>query len=107
MNAWFEPQVAPWLSFLSLLSLLAVLSASAEVGKYRTAVIGTLLGAVVLGVVFLVVAGVAQLSEQPWYVVLPFLLTGVALTAACLGGLPGVRRAYRRAEERKIAARNL
>jgi hypothetical protein len=107
MNAWFEPEVAPWLSFLSLLSLLAVLSAPAEAGKYKTAVIGTLMGAVGLGVALLVVAGLARLSEQPWYVVFPFLVTGAALTVACLGGLRDARRAYAQAEERKIAARNL
>ncbi len=106
-TAWFEPGVAIWFSFLSLFSLLSVLGPFAERGEHRKAVVGAFKGALGLGVVFLALTGAAALAEQPGYVIVPFLVCGVVLTAVFASTLPGIHRAYQQAEHRKMAAKDL
>jgi hypothetical protein len=107
MNAWFGPDVAVWFSFLSLLSLAAVLDLPAQRGKHEGLVTGALKAGVALGVGLLGLAAAAALLDQPWYVLFPFLVTGVVVTPAFIGGLHSARGAYRAAEARRIVARNL
>lgn len=107
MTAWFPPDVAVWFSFLSLLSLLATLGPFAERGQRRRLVIGAFASALGLGVVFLALTGIAALTEQPWYVIMPFLICGIVLTVVFTSTFPATLRAYREAERRKMAARDL
>ena len=107
MNAWFGPDVAVWFSFLSLLSLVAVVEPIAQRGKHRSVVMSVLRAALALGVVLLGFGAAALLLGQPWYVVFPLSFAGAVATVALLGGLHGVRRAYLAAEERRIVARDI
>ena len=107
MNAWLAPEIARWFSFLSLLSILAVLAPVAQQGKYKTLVTAVYAAAVAVGLGFLAVTGVALFTQQPGYVVFPLLLVGVVVSIVFGATFPVMRRAYRDAEDRKIAARNL
>ena len=107
MNAWFSPEIAPWFSFLSLFALLATVAPLAQKGKYKTLVTGVYGSAIALGLAFLIVTGLALSSAQPLYVFGPFLLTGTLLTVVFVATFPGMRRAYRDAENRKIIATNM
>jgi arginine exporter protein ArgO len=107
MNAWIEPNIAPWFSFLSLLSLLSLLAPLAQRGVHKTFVIGVYAAAVALGLICLGLTGVAVLSEQPPYVVLPLFVVGFILTVVFAATFPMTVHAYRDAEHRKIAAKDM
>lgn len=107
MTAWFGPDVAIWFSFLSLLSILAVLEPLAQRGRHEVAVKTAFTAALLLGVVLLGLGALAALLGQPWHVVFALLLTGTVTTPVFTVGLHGVRRAYRAAEERRIVAKNI
>lgn len=108
MSAWFDPEIARWFSLLSLLAIpLSALGPLAHQGKYKTLVSAVHAGAVALGLVVLAVAGLALSLEQPGYIVVPLFVVGAAVTIACGATFPVMRRAYRDAENRRIAARNL
>jgi ABC-type uncharacterized transport system permease subunit len=70
-------------------------------------VIGAFTGALGIGVVFLALTGIAALGRQPWYVVFPLLIFGGVMTAVFASTLPATLRAYREAERRKMAAKDL
>ena len=107
MNAWFQPDAAHWLSFLSFFALLSLLTPLAQRGLYKTWVISADAGAILLGLCFLGAAGVATRADQPQYVTRPFLITGITLTIVCGAVLPVILRAYRDAERRRMAALDL
>ena len=107
MNAWFDPEVARWFSFLSLLSLLAVTAPLADRGLYKTLVVGAHAAAVVLGLVILGLAVIAVLSQQPAHVVRPLFIAGIVLTLVFAATFPVTLRAYREAEHRRITAKDL
>lgn len=107
MNEWFGPDVAPWLSFLSLLALAAALESFAKRGKHRPLVTGVYGAGLVLGVALLGLGAAALLLEQPWYVVFPLLWAGAVTTPAFAWGLRGLRHLYEEAEGRRIVAKNL
>jgi hypothetical protein len=107
MTAWFEPETASALSFLWLLALLGGMGGLAHQGRYKTLITAVHTSAFVLGLVVLALAGLARFLLQPNHVVLPLLVVGAALALACGSTLPVMRRAYRDAENRRIAARDL
>ena len=107
MNAWFAPEIAPWFSMFSLLSLLATFYPMASRGQRRSAVVGIFIGAVAVGVVLLATAGIAWLVKQPQHVSDTLLLSGSLVTVLCLAGLLEISRVYRQAELRRTVAKDL
>lgn len=107
MESWFSPQTAPWLSFLSLFSLLACLSEYARKGIYRSGVMITYRVALGFGIAFLLGAGTAFLVNQPTYVIFSLGLTGVAMTSAMSFGIASIAREYRKTEMRQSIAQDL
>jgi len=107
MTAWFEPDAARWFAFFSLVSLLALTAPLAERGRYKAWVVGADATAIVLGLVLLGLAGIAALGQQPGYVIRPLLISGLVLTVVCAAVVPVLLRAYRDADHRRIAAKDL
>jgi len=82
MDAWFSPQTALWLTFLSLLAVTAALRDLAKKGLYRSAVMAVHWVVFGLGIALLISAGTAILLHQPWYVVFP--LSNTEMRNPCL-----------------------
>ena len=106
-DAWFAPEAARSLAFLSLLAVAAVLEPVARQGRAR-AIVLTIYGAcVALGVAFFAAGGVAVLAGQPAYVSRPLLLVGFVVTIPFIGGFIEMQKEYREAELRKTVASDL
>lgn len=107
MTEWFGPEVGPWFSLLSLMSLAALTSIWIEKGQHRAAVTGIYIASVAFGVLLLLAGLIARLIEQPAYVSGPLLTSGVVITAVFAATWPVVLQGYARAEQRKLVARDL
>jgi MFS family permease len=108
MSAWFSPQVAPLFSLSAMLALLALFGRVVQRGTHRRLVIGLYAAAMALGMAFLAATLAAFVLQQPSYVTRELLRCGILLTAI-FGYLLFVviLPAYRRAEYRRISAKNL
>lgn len=107
MEAWFSPEFAhnlKWLSYLSFLSLLLI---PAERGLYRRAVVSTWFAAIALGVLCLGAFAAGRMQGQPDFVLSPLLVVGIVITAAFCGTLHALMNTYREVETRKIVAQDL
>ncbi|HUF74344.1 MAG TPA: hypothetical protein VMR74_15785 [Gammaproteobacteria bacterium] len=107
MSEWFSPEVGPWFSWLSLMSLVAITSIWIERGQHKKLVTGIYIISVAVGGLFLVAGMVARVVDQPSYVVRPLLMSGFVITAVFAATWPVVLDGYRKAEQRKILARDM
>lgn len=107
MTEWFSPEVGPWFSMLSLLSLYACTAPWIAKGQHKTLVTSLYFSAIGLGLVFLVASLIARLLGQPQHVVWPLLMSGVVITAVFVAVMPTIFRGYAQAEQRKIIARDI
>lgn len=103
-EAWFSPEFAQNLKWLSLMSLLSIPAAR---GLYRRAVVSSWFAAIALGVLCLGAFAVGRLEGQPDSVLSPLLVVGVVITAVFFGTLPALMNAYREVETRKTLAQDL
>jgi hypothetical protein len=107
MNAWFSPQTALWLSFLSLLSLTACLSEFAKKGLYRSGVFAVYWIVFGFGIALLLASGIGILLHQPWYVVFPLGFSGIITVPATIWEIIAANRKYSKAEMRQSIAKDL
>ena len=106
-NAWFSAQFAPWLSLLSLFSLLSYANHWAQKGKHRQWVMGAYWGVTALGAALAVAGAYAYLAGQPRWVWLALLLAGLLLCGLMLWSTFGMAKTYDEAELRKSIANDL
>ncbi len=76
-------------------------------GKAKPLVVGLFIAGIVIGLGLAATAIVALASEQPWYVVYTFGLSGLLLAGLTGALLPVVLKRYREAEQRALAANEL
>jgi hypothetical protein len=107
MNEWFGPETAPWFSWLSLMSLVAITSIWIEKGRHKTLVTTIYALSTAVGGLLLVAGLVATIVEQPGYVSRPLQMSGFVITAVFAATWPVVLGGYRKAEQRKILARDM
>ena len=107
MNEWFGPELAPWFSMLSLMSLVAGTAVWIERGEHKKLVTGIYAISTAVGGLFLVAGLIARLVDQPQHVVWPLLMSGVVITIVFVATWPIVLNGYRKAEQRKILARDM
>ena len=74
IEAWFSPEFAQSLKWLSLLSFLSLLSMPAARGLYRRAIMSIWYAAIALGVLCLGAVAAGRALGQPDHVVLPLLV---------------------------------
>jgi lysylphosphatidylglycerol synthetase-like protein (DUF2156 family) len=103
-DPWFGPEIPRSLAFLSLLSLLSI---PAEQGRFRSAVTGVWVAALVFAGVLLVVAAAAFVLDQPAHVARTLTILGGVFGVSFGSTLPAVWRSYREAELRKVVAADL
>lgn len=107
MNEWFGPDVGPWFSLLSLMSLVAITSIWIERGQHKRIVTGIYALSTAVGGLLLVAGLIARAGDQPTYVAFPFLLSGFVITVVFAATWPVMLNGYKKAEERKMLARDL
>jgi hypothetical protein len=107
VNEWFSPETAKYFSFLSLLSLMAMMSYWVRQGRHRSLVIGSFIVSIVFGGVLLAGAAVAWSLEQPAWVVRPMALSGFVVTIVFAATLGTIRRGYEESEQRRIVAKDI
>lgn len=111
MDEWFNLNTAIYCgagggAFIGILGgLLGTLtSVWAPKGLHKTLLIGAFNGLRFVGAVLLVLGVVALAEKQPYHVYYPLLLLGLILVVVMSGVLPGVKRQYEAAEQRKLQA---
>ena len=104
---WFSPEIAPYFSFLALLSLCALFGEGARKGRHRNVVMAVWNGVIAGGVLLLGLAGAAFLSGQPAHVLRALVVTGIVLTACFAFTRVQILRDYREAELRRTVATDL
>jgi hypothetical protein len=92
---------------LAFLSLLALLGAPAEQGRFKTAIMGIWIGVIAVAVLLVGAAGIAFLVDQPAHVTTGLAILGLVFGVAFGGSYPALRGAYREAELRKTIAADL
>ena len=107
MTEWFGPEVGPWFSLLSLMSLVACVAPWVARGEHKSLVTGIYVSSLATGGVFLGAGLLARFLDQPSYVVWPLTLAGIVITACFAATLPVVLKGYAEAEQRKIVARDM
>lgn len=107
MEAWFSPEFAQKLTWLSMFSFLSLLAIPAVHGLFRRAVLATWLSAIALGLLCLGAFAAGRVQGQPDFVLSPLLVVGVVMTAVFCGTLPSLIKAYREVETRKTVAQDL
>ncbi len=106
-NAWFSAQFAPWLSLLSLFSLLSYTQYWANKGKHRQWVMGAYWGVTALGAVLALAGAYAYTNGQPRWVWLALLLAGGLLCGLMLWSTLKMAKTYDEAELRKTIASDM
>ncbi|MBP2157472.1 MULTISPECIES: hypothetical protein [Asticcacaulis] len=107
MEAWFPPDGAYYFASASLLCLTALAAPTIAKGRRRTLIVGIWGAVIALGLGLLGLGGLALIGHQPGYVVTPLLATGLVMSVGYGVSLLFVLRAYRMAERRRVAAREL
>ena len=106
-HEWFSPEAATWFASAGFLCLTALAAPVIAKGRHKRVVIGTWSALIALGVLLLIAGVAAGPSGQPVHVVLPLAATGLVMAAGYGLSILFVLRAYRMAEHRKVAAREL
>ena len=108
---WFDPSLYAWIPgtvYACVCGLMgALVGVLASRGRARNFVIRAWYTLLALGVVFLAVGLAALVNGQPWGVWYALLLPGVIGTIVVGANTFTVRKAYRLAEERRLAAKDL
>jgi len=107
MTDWFSPEIAPFLSFLSLTGGVASLDYFARRGEHRGLVTAVYAGTALFGAALLAAGLVSLASGQRWYVVFPLSFAGAVILPACLWSLFDLKRVYSVAELRRSVAKDL
>ena len=93
---------------LARLSVVArLLAVFVEQGRFKAAITGIWIAAIVMATVLLGAAGVAVMVGQPAHVVRALTVLGVVFAVAFGGSFPALRRGYQEAELRKTIAADL
>jgi CHASE2 domain-containing sensor protein len=106
-HQWFSPEDAIWFASAGVLSLTALAAPVIARGRHKRLIVGTWGVTIVAGMLLLVAGVIAVLEGQPGHVVVPLMATGVIMAVGYGISLLFVLRAYRIAEHRKVAAREL
>ena len=107
MDPWFSPQAARYFSFLSLMSLMALMSYWIKQGRYRRLVVGSFYASIGLGVAFLLAALVAWNVDQPEYVSGALAMTGLVIVVVFSATIPVVFKGYADADQRRMIAKDI
>jgi len=107
VNEWFSPETAKYFSFLSLISLMALMSYWVRQGRHRALVVGSFLASIILDGVLLAGAAIAWFFEQPVWVVRPMALSGFVITLVFAATLSSIRKGYAESEQRRIVAKDI
>ena len=107
MNEWFGPEIGPWFSLLSLMSLTAGVAPWVAKGQHKSLVTGIYYASIAFGCLLLGGGIVAELTGQPGYVSGPLLLSGLVITIVFAATMPIIFKGYAEAEERKMLARDI
>ncbi len=103
-DAWFGSEIPRWLAFLSMLSLLSI---PAEQGRFKTVITILWIAMMALAGVLLAGAAAAAVLEQPPHVTRTLAVVGSVLAVSFGITFPALRRSYREAELRKMAAADI
>jgi hypothetical protein len=103
-DAWFGPDVPPSLAFLAFLSFLFI---PASQGRFKSLLTTLWMVAIACAAVLLAGAAVAYFVEQPSHVSKALFILGSVLAVAFGSTLPSLRRAYQKAELRKMTAADI
>lgn len=106
-EAWFSIQFAPWLSLLSLFSLLSYLQFWAHKGRHRHWVMGCHWASTAFGFALLLFGGFAYGAGQPYWVWFSLVLCGALLGSLMLWATLKIGKDYDAAELRKSIASDL
>ena len=107
IEPWFSQELAPWLSLLSLFSLLSYCNVWAQKGRNKELVLTLYKGSVALGVLLVLAGGMALLNGQPYWVWFSLLLAGGLLGGIMMWGTYQMIKVYEEAELRKTIASDL
>ena len=107
MSEWFGPDVGPWFSLLSLMSLAAGVAPWVAKGQRKALVTGIYIGSIAFGTLLLVAGIVAWFAEQPPYVSGPLLLAGFVIALVFAATMPVIVKGYAEAEARKMLAQDI
>ncbi len=106
-DAWFSPEIAQNLRWLSLLSLTSLLVIPAKRGRHRGMIMTVWMGLIGFGVVCLSGLIVGLVLGQPGFVLRSLLVLGAVLTAVFGATLRPMRDEYTEAEARKTIAQDI
>ena len=114
-TAWFDPNTfGAWFGAIvgggggTLGGLLGALCGVwSPQGKGRRFILGAMIFFIAIGVLFAVTGIVALLTGQPYAIWYPLLLTGIIFSVVVGSLFPVVRKNYKDAENRKIAAKSI
>lgn len=107
VDPWFSLEIAPWLSLLSLFSLLNFTYGWAQKGHRRELVMNTYKGVVLFGLILVVVGIIAFFVNQPYWVWFSLILAGGLLAGLMVWGATQITKLYDEAELRKTIANDL
>lgn len=103
-DAWFGPEHAPLFSFVALVSLMYLLEAPAERGRYRIPILCACGAVIAGGLGMLVAAAHARSAAQPGYVVTTLIAGGSLLMLVALPAFIRLVGLYRRDSSRELGA---
>jgi len=103
-SAWFGPEHAPLFSFVALVSLMYLLEAPAERGRYRIAILSACAAVIAGGLGMLLAAAHALSEAQPSYVISTLLACGSLLMLVSLPAFIRLIGLYRRDASKDLGA---
>ena len=106
-EAWFSAQLAPYLSLLSLFSLLSYCQVWADKGKHKSAVMAAYWGVTALGVVLACLGALGFALGQPQWVWGSLMLSGLLLAGLMGWATVKIGHTYAEAELRRTIASDL
>jgi hypothetical protein len=106
-EAWFSPEAARSLAFLSLFAVLAALDPLARRGRARILVTGLYGASIAVGAALMIAGIIAALTGQPAHVWRPLAFAGFVVTLPLTFGFREMQRIYREAELRRTVASDL